>query len=67
LKAVLACGAPLTELGAQCVEIMSDDQSMLLKRHGSGESTAFEYRPKVSASLQLPPLPVFKRVVCRTT
>ncbi len=52
---------------AQCVEIMSDDQSMLLKRHGSGESTAFEYRPKVSASLKLPPLPVFKRVVCRAT
>jgi hypothetical protein len=51
----------------QCVEIMSDDQSMLLKRHGSGESTAFEYRPKVSASLKLPPLPVFKRVVCRAT
>ncbi len=53
--------------GLQCVEIMSDDQSMLLKRHGSGESTAFEYRPKVSASLKLPPLPVFKRVVCRAT
>mmetsp|Transcript_89851 Transcript_89851/g.240075 ORF Transcript_89851/g.240075 Transcript_89851/m.240075 type:complete len:629 (+) Transcript_89851:97-1983(+) len=51
----------------QCVEIMSDDQSMLLKRIGSGENTRFEYRPKVSSSQQLPPLPVFKRVVCRAT
>ena len=43
---------------------MSDDQSMLLKRRGSGPTTSFEYRPKVSAALRLPPLPVFKRVVC---
>ena len=46
----------------QCVDIMSDDQSMLLKRHGGDNSkyTKFTYTPKKCDKSQLPPpLPEF--------
>lgn len=42
----------------QCVDIMSDDQSMLLKRGQISKGTTFTYKPKVAQ--QLPPaLPTF--------
>mmetsp|Transcript_48153 Transcript_48153/g.151067 ORF Transcript_48153/g.151067 Transcript_48153/m.151067 type:complete len:619 (+) Transcript_48153:254-2110(+) len=39
----------------QCVEIMSDDQSTLLKRQGIIEDPIFEWRPKLAAEEALPP------------
>jgi len=50
----------------QCVDIMSDDQSMLLKKLGSGKDRHFKYLPKIRPSSQNPPpLPIFKRDHCR--
>lgn len=43
----------------QCVDIMSDDQSMLLKRGQSAKGTTFTYKPKVAQQLP-PPLPTFQ-------
>jgi len=48
----------------QCVEIMSDDQSTLLKREGMMKDPAFVYLPKLEPkSAQPPPLPTFKPVL----
>jgi len=53
--------ADATHALIQCVDIMSDDQSMLLKK-GSDQrgATSFQYKPKVVPTSQLPPkLPTF--------
>jgi hypothetical protein len=43
----------------QCVDIMSDDQSMLLKKGSDNKgATKFTYKPKVATKLP-PPLPTF--------
>lgn len=45
----------------QCVDIMSDDQSMLLKKMEDKGQVKFTYKPKVVADSQLPPpLPIFE-------
>jgi len=50
----------------QCVDIMSDDQSMLLKKKGPSKDPYFEYLPKSRpAQDQVPPLPILKRDHCR--
>jgi len=48
----------------QCVDIMSDDQSMLIKKKGSTTAPFFEYTPKVlPPSKSVPPMKIFRRVM----
>jgi hypothetical protein len=49
----------------QCIDIMSDDTSTLLKRKGAANSPRFTYVPKVLPHDKepLPPLPTLRPVV----
>jgi len=50
----------------QCVDIMSDDQSMLIKKKGAPSDPFFEYTPKVlPPGKQVPPLKVFRRLLSK--